>query len=107
MKRIAAVFVMSLLALTAVSAEESWINHEDAPVQVFAEVEGGFLSVISHNIKIGTSGTSFDYVNQGGVRMSCSPSSASPSVPNCTTGTGYPSSTSRLRSTPRSGCRKV
>lgn len=66
MKRIAAVFVMSLLALTAVSAEESWINHEDAPVQVFAEVEGGFLSVLSHNIKIGTSGTSFDYVNQGG-----------------------------------------
>jgi hypothetical protein len=66
MKRLLLVLSVSLIAMTGLFAEESWINTEDAPVQVFAELEGGFVSVLGHTIKIGSGGIDFDYVNQGG-----------------------------------------
>jgi len=35
-------------------------------VQFFVEYEKGLVSVLAHNIQIGSSGTQFDYVTQGG-----------------------------------------
>ncbi len=45
---------------------DSLINMEDAPVQFFAEYESGLVSVTGHIIQIGSSGTVFNYVTQGG-----------------------------------------
>ncbi len=48
------------------SNNESLINKEDAPVQFFAEYEKGLITVLSHTIQIGSTGTPFNYVTQGG-----------------------------------------
>jgi hypothetical protein len=69
MKKHFTFLVVILFLLTGslfASSDDSLINKEDAPVQFFAEYEKGFISVLSHTIKIGSSGTTFDYVIHGG-----------------------------------------
>ncbi|MGH4039214.1 MAG: hypothetical protein ACRQFF_15375 [Sphaerochaeta sp.] len=60
------VLLVSLTGNAFASSNHSLINEEDSPVQFFAEYEQGFISILSHTIKIGTDGTEFNYVTQGG-----------------------------------------
>jgi hypothetical protein len=69
MKKILTILGVSLFILTGsvfAANNESLINEKDAPVQFFVEYEKGLVSVLAHNIQIGSSGTQFDYVTQGG-----------------------------------------
>jgi hypothetical protein len=54
------------LALGAAFAEESWLNRPQQKVRFEFSTELGFLSVVSHTIQFGQSGTEFDYVADGG-----------------------------------------
>ena len=54
------------LALGAAFAEESWLNRPQQKVRFAVSTELGFLSVVSHTIQFGQSGTEFDYVADGG-----------------------------------------
>lgn len=65
--------IIALSFNTAIFADshESWINREDAPVQLFGEFETGFFGVTGHVIQISDPGESgdqylFDYKNEGG-----------------------------------------
>jgi hypothetical protein len=64
-KMIAITLLLLGLALAA-SAEESWLNRPEAKVRFAFSTELGFLSVVSHTIQFGQSGTEFDYVADGG-----------------------------------------
>lgn len=69
MKRVFAILMVSLFLFTSsifATSNESFINKKDAPVQFFAEYESGFISILSHTIQIGSNGTLFNYVTQGG-----------------------------------------
>jgi len=67
-KRIIVVALLAIVSLTALFAavNDSLINKEDAPIEFFGEYESGFFVIAGHTIKIGTSGTNFNYVSQGG-----------------------------------------
>jgi len=60
------VLLVSLTGNAFASSNHSLINEEDSPVQFFAEYEQGFISILSHTITIGQTGTEFNYVTQGG-----------------------------------------
>jgi hypothetical protein len=66
--RIAITAIMLLFGLTLTTgfAEESWLNRPDNKVRFATSTELGFLSVISHTIQFGQTGTEFDYVADGG-----------------------------------------
>jgi hypothetical protein len=69
MKKKFAILAVLLFILTGTvfaTSNESLINEEDAPVQFFAEYEKGLIGIISHEIQIGSNGTLFNYVTQGG-----------------------------------------
>jgi hypothetical protein len=53
-------------ALAPAFGQESWLNRPESKVRVEASSELGFLSVLSHTIQFGQSGTEFDYVAAGG-----------------------------------------
>lgn len=61
-----------LIALTAGiliaprPASATWLNNPDNPYQFRAGFETGFLGVLSHRIQLGSNGTVFDYVKDGG-----------------------------------------
>jgi len=67
-KRIIVIFLVAILGLTAMFAGEndSLINKDNSPIKFFVEAESGFFVVTGHTIKIGTTGTSFNYLTQGG-----------------------------------------
>jgi hypothetical protein len=54
------------LGLSAQVQQNSFINLPDSPIQVFAEVETGFVKVLSHTFQSGDTGTNFNFVTQGG-----------------------------------------
>jgi hypothetical protein len=54
------------MGLSAQVQQNSFINLPDSPIQVFAEVEGGFVKVLSHTFQSGDTGTNFNFVTQGG-----------------------------------------
>ena len=54
------------LALTAASAQESWLNRPEHKVRFEFSTELGFQSIVYHTIQFGQSGTQFDYVADGG-----------------------------------------
>lgn len=69
MKKYLTILIVLLLSIASpifANYDASLINKEDAPVQFFADYETGLVSVLSHKIKIGDTGTLFDYVSQGG-----------------------------------------
>lgn len=65
-----AIIIFVIVSTSVVSSlfanDSSLINKEDSPIQFFVEYEQGFLDVLSHTIKIGDTGTLFNYVTQGG-----------------------------------------
>ena len=65
-RTIAASLLFVCLALPAVFAEESWLNRPQSKVRFETSAELGFLSVLSHTIQFGQTGTEFDYVADGG-----------------------------------------
>jgi hypothetical protein len=64
-KTIAALLFLGL-AYGSAFAEESWLNRPEQKVRFAFSTELGFLSVVSHTIQFGQSGTEFDYVADGG-----------------------------------------
>ncbi|MFA7108243.1 MAG: hypothetical protein WC162_03780 [Sphaerochaetaceae bacterium] len=68
MKRSITVALLVFFVLTAIFSTEnnSLINKENAPIKFFGEAESGFFAVTGHTIQIGTSGTNFNYLTQGG-----------------------------------------
>lgn len=65
-RNITAVLLFLGLALGAAFAEESWLNRPQQKIRFEFSTELGFLSVVSHTIQFGQSGTQFDYVADGG-----------------------------------------
>lgn len=53
-------------ALAPAFGQEGWLNRPDSKVRVEASSELSFLSVLSHTIQFGQTGTEFDYVADGG-----------------------------------------
>jgi hypothetical protein len=60
----AAIVLFSVLAIPLYADE--WLNRPEAPVKITAEAELGVVKVLYHTYQAGSSGTSFDLVNQGG-----------------------------------------
>ncbi len=56
--------ILSMIA--PVTANATWLNNPDNPYQFRAGFETGFLGVLSHRIQLGSAGTVFDYVKDGG-----------------------------------------
>lgn len=54
------------IALTLPATADELFNRPDAPVKVAAEAEFGLVKVLFHTYQVGTAGTNFDFVNQGG-----------------------------------------
>lgn len=65
MRKTVAVAIFALLATVSVAAD-SLINAEDAPVDFYIEAELGFVGVLSHVYQVGSTGTEFNFFNQGG-----------------------------------------
>lgn len=62
--------ILPYLALMAIlvppAAKATWLNNPDNPYRFRAGFETGFLGVLSHRIQLGSNGTVFDYVKDGG-----------------------------------------
>lgn len=64
-------FIILLVLLVSINSlfsmnDESLINYENAPIKFFVDYEAGFFVVSGHTIQIGSTGTEFNYVTQGG-----------------------------------------
>lgn len=66
MKRLLTTMLVFALAATVSFAEGGFLNQNDGAFDVQLVAETGFVSVLSHTIQIGESGTRFNYVTQGG-----------------------------------------
>lgn len=69
MKKIFTALLILLISFTSpvfANESKSLINETDSQIQFFADYESGFLSVLHHTIQIGTTGSNFNYVTQGG-----------------------------------------
>lgn len=68
MKRIITLSLLFFLLSAGVlmAEEDSIINVQGRPVQVFLETEQGFFAVLKHTLQFGEDGTVFDYRTMGG-----------------------------------------
>lgn len=60
------VLFVVIIAAVASSMSAQVINRGESPIGILLTAETGFVDILSHRITIGESGTTFDYVNEGG-----------------------------------------
>ncbi|MCX2745519.1 hypothetical protein OO013_16685 [Mangrovivirga sp. M17] len=66
MKISMSIYLMLFVFIASAQQNTTELNNEESKFQFRAVTEVGFISVLSHKVKLGETGTYFDYVDNGG-----------------------------------------